>query len=134
MWLDGVSLKETSAQCELSRATAIAASEAFHEGGWKAVMVDRPGRPAGTGRALTAEQEREVQRPIRDRTPDQLKMVYALWTRQAVAAATVARRTTRRQAGQRTRLRGDVSSLASKASAAPVPKASSIDCSGCSRT
>jgi len=26
-----------------------------------------------------------VQRPILDRTPDQLKMVYALWTRQALA-------------------------------------------------
>lgn len=39
----------------------------------------------GTGRTLSAEQEREVQRLIRDRTPDQLKMVYALWTRQAVA-------------------------------------------------
>lgn len=34
---------------------------------------------------LIAEQERAVQRPIRDRTPDQLKMGYALWTRQAVA-------------------------------------------------
>jgi transposase len=85
MRLDGVSLKETAAQCEMSRTTVIAALKAFHAGGWKAVEVDRPGRPAGTGRTLSAEQEREVQRLIRDRTPDQLKMVYALWTRQAVA-------------------------------------------------
>src|SRR5512145_1766510 len=80
MWLDVVSRNETAAQCEL-----IAPVKAFHVGGWKAVMVDRPSRPVGTGRTLTAEQEREVQRLIRDRTPDQLKMVYALWTRQAVA-------------------------------------------------
>ena len=85
MRLEGVSLKETAAQCEMSRTTVIAALKAFHAGGWKAVEVDRPGRPAGTGRTLSAEQEREVQRLIRDRTPDQLKMVYALWTRQAVA-------------------------------------------------
>ncbi len=50
----------------------------------KVVDVARPGRPAGTGRTLTAEQEREVQRLIRDRAPGQLKMVCALWTRGAV--------------------------------------------------
>ena len=85
MRLDGVSVKETAGQCELSRTTVIAALKAFRAGGWKAVAVNRPGRPTGTGRTLTAAQEREVQRLIRDRTPDQLKMAYALWTRQAVA-------------------------------------------------
>lgn len=54
-------------------------------GDWKAVDVDRGGRPVGSGRTLSAEEEREVQQLIRDRTPEQLKMVYALWTRQAVA-------------------------------------------------
>lgn len=85
MRLDGVSLKETAAQCEMSRTTVIAAVKAHAVGGWKAVAVARPGRPSGSGRALSAQQEREVQRLIRDRTPDQLKMVFALWTRQAVA-------------------------------------------------
>jgi transposase len=33
---------------------------------------------------LTSEQEREVQNLIRDHVPDQLKLSYALWTRQAV--------------------------------------------------
>jgi transposase len=85
MRLQGVSLKETAAQCEMSRTTVIAALKAYAAGGWKAVDIERPGRPSGTGRTLTVEQEREVQRLIRDRTPDQLKMVYALWNRQAVA-------------------------------------------------
>jgi transposase len=85
MRLQGVSLKETATQCEMSRTTVIAAVKAYEAGGWKAVDIARPGRPSGSGRTLTAEQEREVQRLIRDRTPDQLKMVYALWTRQAVA-------------------------------------------------
>ncbi|MCS6762969.1 MAG: IS630 family transposase [Candidatus Protistobacter heckmanni] len=85
MRLDGVSLKDAAAQCEMSRTTLIAAVKAYRAGGWKALDVERPGRPQGTGRTLTAEQEREVQRLIRDRTPDQLKMIYALWSRQAVA-------------------------------------------------
>lgn len=84
MRLDGATLKDTAAQCEMSRTTVIAAVKAFQEGGWKAVKVDRGGRPVGSGRTLSAWQECEVQRLIRDRTPDQLKMVYALWTRQAV--------------------------------------------------
>ena len=85
MRLQGVSLKETATQCEMSRTTVIAAVKAYEAGGWVAVDIERPGRPSGVGRMLSTEQEREVQRLIRDRTPDQLKMVYALWTRQAVA-------------------------------------------------
>ncbi len=69
----------------MSRTTVIAAVKAYEADGWKAVDVDRGGRPVGSGRTLNVEQEREVRRLIRDRTPDQLKMVYALWTRQAVA-------------------------------------------------
>lgn len=48
-------------------------------------LVDKPvGRKLGTGRALTAEQEAQVQKLIRDKTPDQLKMGFALWSRSAV--------------------------------------------------
>lgn len=85
MRLQGARLKDVAAQCEMSRTTVIAAAKAYEVGGWKAVDISRPGRPSGTGRTLTAEQESEVQRLIRDRSPDQLKMVYALWSRQAVA-------------------------------------------------
>jgi transposase len=34
---------------------------------------------------LTLEQEKRIQQLIQDRTPDQLKLAYALWTRQAVS-------------------------------------------------
>jgi transposase len=85
MRLEGVSLVKTAGQCAMSRTTVIAALKAYESGGWKAVDIARPGRPSGTGRTLTGEQEREVQRLICDRTPDQLKMDYALWSRQAVA-------------------------------------------------
>jgi transposase len=49
------------------------------------VKVRHGHRPQGAGRALSPHQEREVQRLIRDHVPDQLKMNYALWSRQAVS-------------------------------------------------
>jgi transposase len=58
---------------------------AYLKGGWEAVDVTRGHRPVGSGRRLTAKQEREIQRRILDKTPDQYKLPYALWTRQAVA-------------------------------------------------
>jgi transposase len=63
----------------------VEAHKAFRHGGWAAVKIKRPGRTKGSGRLLCAQQEREVQRLIQDHTPDQLKMSFALWTRQAVS-------------------------------------------------
>jgi len=85
MRLSGATIQETVAQCELGRVTVIHAMQAYERGGWKAVEVSRPGRRLGSGRTLTPEMEKQVQGLIRDRTPDQLKMSYALWTRQAVS-------------------------------------------------
>ena len=49
-------------------------------------LLDAPtGRQLGDQRLLSAEQEAQIQKLIMDKTPDQLKMPYALWTRQAVA-------------------------------------------------
>jgi len=81
----GVSVREVARQCELSTHTVVEAHKAFRQGGWKAVSVHRAGRPVGSGRMLTAEQESKIQQLIQDRTPDQLKLAYALWTRQAVS-------------------------------------------------
>jgi len=81
----GVPVREVGCQCELSTHTVVEAHKAFRQGGWKAVSIHRAGRPVGSGRMLTAEQEKKIQYLIRDRTPDQLKLSYALWTRQAVS-------------------------------------------------
>ncbi len=78
-------MRETARQCEMAIGTVIKAHKAYLAGGWKAVGVKRGHRPVGSGRRLSAEQEAEVRRIIRDHTPDQLKMAYALWTRQAVS-------------------------------------------------
>lgn len=63
----------------------IRAMQAYERGGWKAVEVPIVGRPSGSGRMLSAAQERKIQQLIQDQTPDQLKLTYALWTRQAVS-------------------------------------------------
>ncbi len=49
------------------------------------MKIHRAGRPVGSGRMLTAEQEKKIQQLIQDRTLDQMKLTYALWTRQAVS-------------------------------------------------
>jgi transposase len=81
----GISVREVARQCELSTHTVVEAHKAFRQGGWKAVSIHRQGRPVGSGRMLTVEQEKKIQQQIQDRTPDQLKLIYALWTRQAVS-------------------------------------------------
>ena len=81
----GISVREVARQCELSTHTVVEAHKAFRQDGWKAVSIHRQGRPVGSGRMLTGEQEKKIQQLIQDRTPDQLKLVYALWTRQAVS-------------------------------------------------
>ena len=48
-------------------------------------LKDKPGgRKVGEHRALSAQQEAEIRRLITDKTPDQLKLGFALWNRQAV--------------------------------------------------
>ena len=50
----------------------------------KVTMPGRAGRPHGSGRTLTKEQERAVKRVIMQDMPEQLKLDFALWTRDAV--------------------------------------------------
>lgn len=57
---------------------------AWKSGGIQALKPAAPGRPTGSGRRLAAEQEKTIQRCIRDRCPDQYKLPFALWTRDAV--------------------------------------------------
>ena len=56
----------------------------YQSGGWSAVKKRKRGRAPGTDRKLTAEQESHIQKMIVDKTPDQLKMRFALWSREAV--------------------------------------------------
>lgn len=57
----------------------------YKAGGLKALKPRRRGRRLGQERRLSPEQETKVKRWIQDKTPDQLKMPFALWTRRAVS-------------------------------------------------
>lgn len=58
--------------------------KAYEQGGQKAVKHKKRGRRKGACRTLLEDQERELQRAIKDRCPDQLKLPFSLWTRIAV--------------------------------------------------
>lgn len=60
------------------------AVDLYEAGGMQALKPKRRGRPKGALRTLTPEQEKQVQRDICDKRPEQLKMDFALWTREAV--------------------------------------------------
>lgn len=54
---------------------------------WKVLHADlQRGRAEGTGRRLTEAQEARIKQDIVDRTPDQMKLKFALWSAQAVKA------------------------------------------------
>lgn len=52
--------------------------------GTNGICSKKRGRRSGTLRTLSMEQEKELQKAIRDKCPDQLKLPFALWTRIAV--------------------------------------------------
>lgn len=57
----------------------------YRQGGLKALRARARGRPKGQG-LLKGWQAAQIVRTITDRTPDQVKLPFALWTREAVAA------------------------------------------------
>src|SRR4051812_4165882 len=56
----------------------------YHRGGQGALPGDRTGRPLGSGRRLTADQERAIQQAVETETPQKSGIASALWTRPAV--------------------------------------------------
>src|SRR3954447_13971910 len=56
----------------------------YDRGGQEALPGDRTGRPFGSGRRLSSEQEEGIQQMIETKSPEKLEISSALWTRQAV--------------------------------------------------
>ena len=74
---------EIAEQTGLSRTGVFDICKRHAAAGAKALRDAPRGRETGEGRPLEAGQEL-VRKLIADKTPDQLKMPYALWTRAAV--------------------------------------------------
>ena len=60
--------------------------EAARRSGEAALAGGRRGRRPGEQKPLSPQQEQRIRRLIADRCPDQLKLPFALWTREAVGA------------------------------------------------
>jgi transposase len=58
--------------------------KSYRDGGAQSLKLNRRGRREGSGRRLDDEQDRKIQQLLIDKTPDQLKMLHALWTRESV--------------------------------------------------
>ena len=80
----GLKLKEISESTGLCWNAVRKAIDLYDAGGVKNLHPARRGRPVGKSRTLTPEQEKQIQKDICDKRPEQLKMDFALWTREAV--------------------------------------------------
>lgn len=65
----------------LSVPTVRVAIKLHEKAGLAGLKPKRRGRPKGSARSLTLQQEKQIQKTICDKRPEQLKMPFALWTR-----------------------------------------------------
>lgn len=68
----------------LCRETVSRWCSAYIAGGFDALPGERTGRPLGTGRLLTDVQAQQIQQILDTKTPEQMHIPAALWTRRAV--------------------------------------------------
>src|SRR3954447_1895983 len=68
----------------LSRETVSRWWSAYADGGVDALPHERGGRPVGSGRLLTDDQERHLQEVLDQHTPPAVGIACPLWTRRAV--------------------------------------------------
>jgi transposase len=80
----GVNRGRISREFGLSDSSVRMIVNRFKQDGMRGIESGRRGRPAGSCRRLTPEQEEKIQRQIADKCSEQLKLDFALWTRAAV--------------------------------------------------
>ena len=83
-WKAGKKTREIQENTGLCINTVREIIRKYKEGGMKALKPKKEGRPKGSKMVLTEEQSVWVRETIIDKTPDQLKLPCALWTRKAV--------------------------------------------------
>jgi len=82
---DGMGKSEAARVFGVSRRALYNWLERAAEQGKQALKGDRRGRPAGSGAKMKPWQAATTARLIQDKCPDQLKLPFVLWTREAVA-------------------------------------------------
>jgi len=87
MLLKGMKQHEAAGVLEVARGTVGRWWGIYKREGKDGLKPGKRGRRYGHKRRLYREQERSIQRMLVDKTPDQLKLPFALWTRKAVQEA-----------------------------------------------
>ena len=82
----GMSYVAIAAQLEVHRNTVSNGWKAYQAEGVRGIQSQTRGRKPGEQRMLSPRQEQQIQALICDRTPEQYKLSFALWTRRAVQA------------------------------------------------
>lgn len=83
----GMANKDVAETIGTTPSHASAIWQTYQRGGIEAIKPRVRGRRLGAQRRLTVEQEAAIQKLLVDKTPDQLKLPFALWTRDAVRLA-----------------------------------------------
>jgi transposase len=81
--LNGMRIVESARVFAVTRQAVGSWMERYEMGGARALKAQRRGRPRGTGRLLPW-QAAQIARAVVDRCPNQLKLPFWLWTREAV--------------------------------------------------
>ena len=80
----GKNQKETAQILDVSYRHVCAVKKAYAEAGIAGIKPRKRGRREGEKRTLTPEQEKDIQRIIVDKTPDQLRFKECMWTRKNI--------------------------------------------------
>ena len=80
----GVSNQAVAQGLGVSQQHASTIWQLYKKHGTEGIKPQKRGRGIGEKRTLSPEQEKEIQRLLVDKMPDQLKLPFALWTRDAV--------------------------------------------------
>ena len=84
LWKKGMPMSEIAPIVGVHRNAISRWIAIFKKEGMKGLKPGKAGRPVGSGLSLSPEQQKEIQRLLVDKMPDQMKLPFALWTRAAV--------------------------------------------------
>lgn len=84
LWKKGHPQKEVAEIVGTTPQTLSGWVKRYKTSGFSALNSRKRGKALGTNRSLTADQEAHLKKLLVDKSPDQLKMTYALWARKAV--------------------------------------------------